>query len=327
MAGGLALSTGLYAAAQPAASTAAASGMVQPSAVRRQVPFQLPGTALLDGFEEAFWPDPSLWRLPADTTPMWWPSTCQAHSGRRALWAFGGPTLEGERRCDASAPPGTSNVIVMNLDLREARLASRLDLYFALWLAMPPGEDQGLFLHLLVPRPTGGYERVPVFGATATSGRWSFPLRRLDLLALADIDAPDRVYDLRGGFWRLEWTAVALRGTPPGGGIFIDDLTLVWEPDAAVPAPTVRVLPTTTPPPSPTNRPTGTATWTASPPPPPATYEPWPVCLPLVVRSYPDPTATPTVEGSPTPETAVATSSAPAPPTATPPPLPTVEPS
>ncbi len=260
------------------------------------------GAAVLDGFEDPFWPDPSLWRLPADTTPMWWPSSCQAHSGRRSLWAFGGPTLGGEQPCDASSPPGTSNVIVMNLDLRQAVLASRLDLYFALWLAMPPGEGQGLFIHLLVPRPSGGYERVPVFGATATTGRWSFPLRRLDLLALVDIGAPERVYDLRGGFWRLEWTALAPSGTPPGGGIFVDDLTLVWEPDPAVPEPTPRLPPTLTPSPSPSPLPTSSPRPTQTAPVATAVPSPEPVYLPHVVRQHPESTATPEPTASPTPE-------------------------
>lgn len=216
--------------------------------------------AVLDGFEDDPWPDSGLWTLPPDSVPMWWPSTCRPRSGRRSLWAFGGPTARGELQCTYSAPQGTANTMVMNLDLRDTLLATRLELYFALWLDMPPGEDGGLYIHLLVPNAGGGIDRVPIFGATGTSGQWAFPARRLDLLALTDVQSPDRVYDLRGSRWRLEWTALAPNGTPPGGGIFIDDVILFWEPDPAVPTPTLR--PTLTPSLTPSATPTATSTAT-----------------------------------------------------------------
>jgi len=255
------------------AGTAGSRGEIE-AAARLAFPAAAPlGWALLDGFEDAPWPDTGLWRLPADTAPMWWPSTCRAKTGRRALWAFGGPGIGGEVPCTYAAPAGTLNTLYMLLDLRDTALASRMDLFFELWLRMPEGEDGGLFIFLHVPQDGGPALRVPVFGGTGTSGEWSYPARRLDLLALTDIESPDRVFDLRGRSWVLEWTALAPRGVPPGGGIYLDDIVLVWEPDPAVPTPTRRptsapsatTRPSTTPtaPPSPT--PTATVAWTRTP--------------------------------------------------------------
>lgn len=295
-----------------AATPAAAPRSPQHSGVSLAQPPAPEGRALLDGFETDPWPDPGLWTLPADTAPMWWPSSCRAKTGRRSLWAFGGPTVHGERSCDAAAPPGTSNVLVTNLDLTDTLEATRLDLYFDLWLEMPPGDEQGLFIHLLVPGDNGGTKRVPVFGATGIGGQWSFPARRLDLLALADIEDPDFVYDLRGDYWRLEWTAVAPDGTPRGGGLFIDNVELVWEPYPAVATPTVRPTETITPSPSPTKTATRRATPTASAS--PSSPPPGELFLPLLHKLHPEPTETAT----PGAVTATATASASAPATSTP---------
>jgi hypothetical protein len=185
----------------------------------------------------------------------------------------------------------------MRLDLQEAKLASRIDLFFDLWLKMPPGTEQGLFIHLIVPTD-GGTERVPVFGGTATSGVWSFPPRRLDLMNLTDIGAPGKPIDLRGGVWYLQWTGYAPDGAPTGGGIYIDNVSLVWEPDPAVPTPTpwLTDTPTVTPTPSATGTRPPTATRTPTPEPVVhALYAP-------IVRKDPRPTATPTSTASITPE-------------------------
>lgn len=226
--------------------------------------------ALLDGFEAPDWPDPGLWQLLEDPASAWAPSTCQAKAGRRALRAFaerGGAPVP----CDAAVPPGSLSQAVMRLDLRAADTAQRLDLFFDLWLALAPDGEAGVFVHLRLPDADGGTRRVPVFGATAQSGTWVFPMRRLDLMNLDDIGDPGAPIDLRGGLWELEWSAYAPAGAPPGGGAFLDNVSLVWEPDPAVPTPTTRptgtatATATATPTASATPSPTPTATATALP--------------------------------------------------------------
>ena len=250
---------------------------------------------LLDGFESPAWPDPGLWLLPQRPAPTWWPSMCQARTGRRALRAFGGGRGVVELPCDAEVPPGSSSTITMRLDLRDTELASRIDLYFDLWLLMPPGTDQGLFIHLLLPTDEG-VERVPVFGATSTSGQWVFPSRRLDLMNVTDIAEPGKPIDLRGGVWLLQWTGYAPRGAPAGGGIFIDDVSLVWEPDAAVPTPTPWHTATPTATSTPSSTPTPRPTATITPTPEPVVHL---VFAPLV-RKDPPPTATATATATAT---------------------------
>jgi hypothetical protein len=220
--------------------------------------------ALLDGFERPDWPDPGLWLVPDELTSMWRPSVCQARSGLRSLRAFGGARSRPEVPCGDGVPPGTMSHIVMLLDLRAARQATRLDLFFDLWLNLTAAQDAGVFVHLRQPQPDGGIRRVPVFGATAQSGLWAFPMRRLDLMNLDDISNPGPPIDLRGGTWALEWSAYAPGGAPPGGGAFLDNVSLVWEPDPAVATPTVRPTATATPTPTDTRRPTATATRTAT---------------------------------------------------------------
>ena len=104
-------------------------------------------------------------------------------------------------------------------------------------------------------------------------------------------------HPLRGGLWRLEWSAVAPAGMPADGGIYLDDLTLVWEPDAALATPTPRPSLTATP--TVTATPTASATATArptdtatpSPTPPPIVFRP--VFLPCLGNELPPlPTAT-----------------------------------
>ncbi len=254
----------------------------------------LDARTLLDGFEDPAWPNPDLWVVSGNAPPTWWPSTCRAKSGRRALWAFGGMVGGGELACGAGAPTEAASSIVQRLDLRGAALASRLELGFELWMQLPPGPDTGLFIFLRVPQPGGGSKRVPVFGATGGGGSWVFPPRRLDLMNLADISDPREVYDLRGGVWELEWLALAPAGTAPGAGVYIDDVTLEWEPDAAVTPPTPRPtggLPTPTasstprpatptpspiPQPSPTSTASTMSTPTSSPTPPAPTRRPTP---------------------------------------------------
>lgn len=261
--------------------------------------------AVLDDFESGVWPTPGLWYLPADTTPMWWSSSCRAASGQRSLRAFGGPSAQGEVPCNYRPPAGTVNTVYLDVDLRSAKLANRVELFFQLWMKMPESTDGGLFIYLLVPRPAGGFDRVPVFGATGTAGAWAFPARMLDLMSLTDITDPTRVYDLRGGLWRLEWSAVAPAGMPADGGIYLDDLVLVWEPDAALATPTARptltATPTSTatftPSPTATLRPTDTAT--PSPTVPPVVF--LPVYLPYLGNELqPLPTVTPEPEASAT---------------------------
>ena len=218
------------------------------------------GWALLDDFEDPRWPGPGvgLWRPPETGGGVvhWWPSTCRAHSGARSLWAFGGSGGL-PRACDSTVPAGTRSTAIMNMDLRAATSETvRLDLMFDVWLGMPEGDNEGLFISLLLPQPDGTSRRVPVFGVTGTNRRWLYPARRLDLMNLVDINQPADVYDLRGGSWLFEWMAIAPTGTTPGGGIFVDDLYWVWEPDATVVAPTPRPTASISPGPTPTPAPT-----------------------------------------------------------------------
>jgi hypothetical protein len=264
---------------------------------------------VLDNFESGVWPTPGLWYLPPDTTPMWWPSTCRAASGQRSLRAFGGPAAQGEVPCSYRPPAGSVDTVYLDVDLRSATLASRVELYFQLWMKMPDSTDGGLFIYLLVPRPAGGFDRVPVFGATGTSGTWAFPARLLDLLALTDITNPSQVYDLRGGRWQLEWSAVAPAGMPSDGGIYIDDVALLWEPDAALgtptPRPTLTATPTltVTPTASATATPRPTNTATATPTVPPVVFHP--VFLPYLgneLQLLPSPTPPPDPSATVTPD-------------------------
>jgi hypothetical protein len=157
----------------------------------------------------------------------------------------------------------------MQLDLTGAAAATRLELAFELWLGFTDGTDSGLFIRLLAP-DGAGTKAVPVFGATGVAGRWAYPHRQLDLTSLVDIESPTDVYDLRGTRSILEWTAIAAQGAPPAGGVFIDDVNLIWEPDPAVPTPTLR--PTSTPAPTRTATATlaATSTSTIQPTRPPA---------------------------------------------------------
>ncbi len=262
---------------------------------------------LLDGFEDPAWPDPNLWQIEDDAAPTWWPSSCQRVSGSRALWAFGGRVGGIEQPCGAGAPQGSRSTIYQRLDLRGAESASRLDLYFDMWLKMPAGEESGLFIFLHVPQADGPVLRVPIFGATGTGGRWAFPRRKLDLLNLTDITGPAEVYDLRGGLWRLEWVGLAPQGTEPGAGVYLDDLMLVWEPDPGITPPTPRP---TSRPVTATTRPSETATRAPSATSEPASATPsatstrGPTSTPIAFgQSYlpylvsfwpPPPTATPT---------------------------------
>jgi hypothetical protein len=267
----------------------------------------------LDSFEDADWPDPDLWTLPNRVPPTWWPSSCQAKTGRKALWSFGGPTSRGELPCASAAPPNTAATLYMNLDLRSAATVSRLDLFFELWLGFAPGDDSGVFLHLIT-QDNGNIRRVPIFGGTNTNRLWAYPARQLDLTRVSDISDPAQVFDLRGGRWTMEWTALARAGAPAGGGAFVDDVSLVWEPDPAFPTPTTR--PTGTATPTATPSPTASSTATATPAPPS-----YPAYLPLVaqqailVAPTPTPTATSTPEDewTPTPATPAAPDVSPTP--------------
>jgi len=213
------------------------------------IPLRTAAIVMLDDFEDPAWPDPKLWQLdparPTGTVPSWWPSACQARSGSKALWAFGGRIGDIVQPCGAGAPLASVTRAVLNLDLRNAQLANRLELLFDVWMKLPPGDGNGLVINYLTTEADGSPRRAPVFAATGSSGVWTFPERILDLMNLADIADPRRVYDLRGRIARLEWVASAPGGTDPGAGVFIDRLRLVWEPDAALPAPTAR--PTTPP--------------------------------------------------------------------------------
>ncbi|MFQ5460671.1 MAG: hypothetical protein ACE5EL_07750 [Anaerolineae bacterium] len=269
------------------------------------------GWALLDGFEDPNWPDPGLWPVAPEKPPTWWPSTCHAKDGTHGLWAFGGRTARGEVPCGSPVPAGTSSSAVMRLDLTAATKASRLDLFFDLWLGLPPavtGSAPGaLYVNLLVPEAGGARRRVTVFGATGRSGSWSYPPRRLDLMALTDISNPDRVYDLRGGEWFLEWLAVAPNGANAGTGAFIDNLALVWEPDPAVPTPTQR--------PSPAPKATASPGPTASPSPTSTAMAAGKALLPAALVSY---DLRPPAPASPSPGATAGPSPTQAPPTASP---------
>lgn len=288
--------------------------VARPALAERSAPEMV---IVLDDFEGGPWPTPGLWYLPPDTPPMWWPSTCRAAGGARSLRAFGGPGPGGEVACGYRPPAGAVSTVYLDLDLTAAA-TSRLELYFQLWLNMPDTPDGGLFIHLLRPKAGAGYDRIPVFGATGASASWVYPPRMLDLTALSDV-VTGEVYDLRGGRWRLEWSAVAPAGVPADGGVFIDDLTLLWEPDAALPTPTPRPTLTATPVPTATFTPTPTATATAT-----ATRTPTPTATPVQFLTLwlpycgnelmPPPTATAetTPEASATPGGTVTTEPPPA---------------
>lgn len=270
----------------------------------------------LDDFEADGWPDPALW--PA--VDGWRPSTCQAHTGRRSLRAFAPRDGQPDRACDAAVPAGAAATAALRLDLRSAGAANRLELQFEAWIRLNAGDDAGLVIWLEAPQPDGAMRRVPIFGATGDAGGWAYPTRHLDLRNLVDVRNPAVVYDLRGGVWTLAWTAAAPAGSPAGGGVFIDRLRLVWEPDASFPTPT--------PPPSPTpspTRPTATPRRTATPteeptptdapPPPTRTRAAGVAYLPVLNR---DPSPTPTPTSAPTATPTATTPSSP-PPADTPP--------
>jgi len=300
------------------------------TAVRLGVMGRADREALLDGFERDPWPDPGLWLVADDAG--WRPSACRARSGRRALRAFTGPRTAAEPPCDAAVAPGSASAAVMVLDLSAADDANRLDLSFEMWPRLGEAPDAGLALFLRVPRADGGFDRVPVFGATAMAEGWVYPVRQLDLRNLVDVRDPRRVFDLRGGRWEIEWVAAAPSGAPPGGGLTIDDVRLIWEPDLAVPSPTERPIQTVAPTSTPTS-PTATRMPTREPTPTRAA-SPTAIATATAIRLYlpvarrdppePTPTASPTGAGGtaepptaePTAEpSATATSE---PPTATP---------
>lgn len=279
-------------AALPAIALGLALACV-PAAARLESLGRADRDALLDGFERDPWPDPGLWWVAPDAG--WRPSACRARSGERALRAFAGPAGAPEPPCDAPVAPGAVSAAVMILDLRAATTANRLDLSWEMWPRLHPAPGAGLVLFLRVPRPEGGDERIPIFGATAQAEGWVYPVRQLDLRNLVDVRDPRRVFDLRGGRWEIEWVAAAPAGAPAGGGVAIDDVRLVWEPDLAVPSPTERPIPTAGPTrtptrptetPAPTDEPTPTrAPASATPTAPGALY------LPMARRDPPEPTA------------------------------------
>ena len=253
---------------------------------------------VLDDFEAAAWPDPTVWTVPAAAT-TWRTSGCQALGGRRGLRAFAPPGTSPDAPCDAAVPPGASSTAFLHLDLRAAGAANRLELGFDVWFRLGAAEDAGLVVWLHVPRPGGAVDRVPIFGATGDTGAWASPQRYLDLRNLVDVRNPAAVYDLRGADWTLEWTAAAPAGAPPGGGVFLDNVALTWEPDLSYPTPTARptLPPTATiprPTPARTATPTDEPTPTDIPPTDTATPPAGRAYLPLV-RHDPQPTATATV--------------------------------
>lgn len=276
---------------------------------------------VLDDFERDDWPDPALWTRPAPPAQTWRTSACRAASGRRALRAFWGSGAgpgsgAGEAPCNAPAvaPGASESVIELQLDLRGAATAHRLDLEFELWLGLPVatgGTGAGaLFIDLLVPKGSA-VEPVTVFGATGAGGAWTYPIRRLDLTALVDVSMPVDVYDLRGGLWTLRLRAVpSSPGAPSIGDVYLDDLRLVWEPDLSVPTPSPRPISSATPLPTETSTPTRRPSETPEPTP---TAEPSPVALaaylPWLARAHPspapspEPSVTPTPDGSSTPTT------------------------
>lgn len=260
-----------------AATAVAAALMVAASLAATAMPIGLAapaGVFVVDDFESPAWPDPAFWTPGAPATDLWWPSSCRSRTGARSLWAFGRRADGVARLCGEAVPGGTTSTTVQRLDLRGTRAVSRLELQFDVWMHLPGGEagsSGGLFVVLVAPAGGSGPPRVPVFGATGTPGEWVFPARQLDLMNLADITDPRKVYDLRGGDWRLEWQAITGAATAPGGGVFVDDVRLVWEPDAAFPTPTrgagatVTASATATIAPSATAGPTAVPTGTATP--------------------------------------------------------------
>lgn len=249
---------------------------------------------VLDDFVRVDWPDPELWVV--HPGQGWRTSACQFVSGSRSLRAFGG-TGSAERPCGPTGGAGSAgeSAIDLRLDLRSAATANRLDLEFELWLGLPAagaGETTGaLFIELFVPDGSG-FERITVFGATRPSGAWTRPRRRLDLTAMVDVTDADHVYDLRGDIWTLRLRAVPSDGPVPGD-VFIDDLTLIWEPDLSVPTPTVRPLSSPTPTSSPTRTveptPSPTVESTPSSEPGPRLYLPWLSKPPAVIEPTPSP--------------------------------------
>ncbi len=265
--------------------------------------------AILDDFERMDWPDPLLW--PPTGLTGWAPSACQARRGNRALRAFAAtPPDVAEPDCDAPVAAGAISSGLLLLDLRSASEANLLELHFDLWLRLSAGTSAapaGLFLYVRTPdadagAPQGTTKRIAIFGATGDAGRWVFPGRSLDLRNLIDLNDPGEVYDLRGKRWWLEWIALAPAGAPPGGGVFLDDVALVWEPDEVVPTPTRRPPPAPTATPTATHTPTVTATPTVTPVP---TKEPtvaFPRIYLPITRHDPQPTPTATPERTETPE-------------------------
>lgn len=309
-----------------AAALAAASGVARGVARGSAAPAAERGRAdvrfVLDDFEAAGWPLAGLWTAPPDAASGWAPSACRARRGQRALRAFA--PRAADAACDAAVPAGAASTAWLHLDLRAAAAANRLELGFEARFALAAADGAGLVVWLLVPAGGGAPRRVPVFGATGDSGAWVDPARHLDLRNLVDIRQPGAVYDLRGGQWTLEWTAAAPAGAPPGGGVEVDDLSLVWEPDPSFPTPTRLAPPTATATPRPpTATPTAVPTIEPTPTaePPTATPTGGRAYLPLV-RLDPPPTPTPTETPTetPTPDPAASAQPTATPDPATPPP-------
>lgn|GEM_PF-5814165 len=299
---------GLRRASRWTAVAAAAAFAFTPAAAARLRDVRF----VLDDFEAAAWPDPAVWTVPAAPT-TWRTSGCHALGGRRALRAFAPPATSPDAPCDAAVPPGASSTAFLHLDLQGAGAANRLELGFDVWFRLAAAEDAGLVVWLHVPRPGGAVDRVPIFGATGDTGAWASPQRYLDLRNLVDVRNPAAVYDLRGAAWTLEWTAVAPTGAPSGGGVFLDNIALTWEPDLSYPTPTVRP---TLPPTATVPRPTPIRTATPTDEPTPTDVPPTDTATPPAGRAYlplvrhdPQPTATATATATQT-VTATATSTA-----------------
>ncbi len=197
-----------------------------------QHPTWTPGLAphqLIDDFEAAAWPDPSIWAAVLDLSgrddaPITWgPRECRAASGRQSLWAIGGGDRGRSLPCGNAFPHGQVSSAVLALDLRPLHAVAELWLSFDLWADAAPNE--GLLISVLEADTQGNPSgRRIVYSATGHSASWARGVK-LDLVRLIDRFS-GREMDARGQYVLLEFLFLGLADTPDAEGIYLDNLAL-----------------------------------------------------------------------------------------------------
>lgn len=234
-----------------ATADSAPAPAVDPAGAANPVPLAaVDETTVIDTFERADWPagstGDSRW-LPQTLLDLrqptggrrWASTTCQAAEGARALCPIcGGPAGAGYR-CGDDYPPNTSPSVLLRLDLSRRQNMERLDLVMDIWADAAP--DEGVFVNYVEYDPAGDVaQRRPIYSATGRLSAWARG-QRLNLLAVRDALDPNWRASLAGRVVHLELLFHSRAATPPGDGIFVDNLRLVSR------AATVPVTPVPTP--------------------------------------------------------------------------------